>query len=78
MDNSNPNHNHLEARVAVLETKWETVESDVKEIKDKLDELLHLKSKGMGALWFVGILLSSGILGIVSMAMGFFNHKVHL
>lgn len=69
----------LGERVAALETKMERIEPDLKEIKDKLDELLHLKSKGMGALYFVGILLSSGLIGIVTMVLSFLNgHRAHL
>lgn len=62
----------LAERVAVLETKLD----DLKEIKDKLDELLHLKSQGMGALTLVGMILGSGVIGLVLTLMNFF--KPHL
>lgn len=68
----------LSERVAVLENEWETAKGDLHDIKEKLDELLHLKSKGMGAIWFVGILLSSGLIGIVATIIGFINNRSHL
>jgi hypothetical protein len=67
----------LAERIAVLETKFGITETNLSEINKKLDELLHLKSKGMGALWFVGILVSSGVLGIVAAVMSIFGGKPH-
>lgn len=59
----------LAERVAILEVQME----DLKEIKGKLDELIQLKSQGMGALTLVGILLGSGVIGIVLMVANFFK-----
>ncbi len=50
----------LVERVAVLETERTQTRDDIREIKAKLDELLTLKSRGLGALWFIGILLLVG------------------
>lgn len=63
----------LAERVAVLETKLETLSSDLGEIKTKLDSLLELKTKGMGAIGLVGIIISSGFIGLVMMAVNFFK-----
>lgn len=60
-------------RIAILETKTEAIEKNLVSINAKLDELLHLKSKGMGAIWLVGILLGSGLLGIVATVMAVLN-----
>lgn len=60
-------------RIAILETKYETMEQNLKEISTKLDTLLELKSKGLGAFWLVGIILSSGILGLIVTATSFFK-----
>lgn len=47
-------------------------------IKDKLDELLELKSKGMGAVSLIGLLLGSGVLGIIGVIFTIFNSRPHL
>lgn len=36
-------------RIAILETKFEAMEENLKDISQKLDTLLELKSKGLGA-----------------------------
>lgn len=64
----------LAERVAVLETKLEKLDS----IESKLDDLLHLKSKGMGALWLVSLLVGSGMLGLVAAIVSFFHNRPHL
>lgn len=57
----------LAERISVLETEKRQTREDLKDIKSKLDELLTLKAKGLGALWFIGILLllGSGIAAFV-------------
>lgn len=52
-------------RIAVLELKVQQVTDTNEEIKLKLDELLLLKSKGMGAFWLASTLLGTGIVGIL-------------
>jgi hypothetical protein len=52
-------------RIAVLEVKFDLLKQDLDDIKTKLDELLHLKSKGMGALGLVSLLIGSGMLGVI-------------
>lgn len=51
-------------RIATLELKVELMAETNEEIKNKLDELLTLKSKGMGAMWLASAILGTGILGI--------------
>ena len=64
-------------RLAVLETKFEQLVADNSLIKKKLDELLELKQKGLGAFWLVGLVVGTGLLGLASTILGFFN-KGHL
>lgn len=68
----------LAERISVLETEWERTRQDITDIKSKLDELLHLKSKGLGALWLVGILLLFGS-GLATFVYNVLNSvpKVH-
>lgn len=72
------NEQKLAERVAVLESEWKDSKQDWADIKTKLDDLLHLKSKGMGALWLISLLFSSGILALVAEVISFFNHRPHL
>lgn len=60
-------------RIAVLETKHDAMEDKLDSVIAKLDTLLELKSKGMGALGLVGLILSSGIVGIVLMVVNMFK-----
>lgn len=60
-------------RIAVLETKFDELQKDLVSISGKLDELLELKTKGMGAVWLVGLIFGSGILGLVAFVSGFFK-----
>jgi hypothetical protein len=60
-------------RIAVLETKFEAMEQTLEKISAKLDTLLELKSKGMGAVWLVGILLSSGLAGVIMLVTNAFK-----
>jgi hypothetical protein len=60
-------------RVAVLETKFEQMEEDLKKISSKLDELLELKAKGMGAVGLVSLVVGSGVLGLIMMVINFFK-----
>lgn len=59
-------------RIAILETRFTQIQVDqlatnlkLANITEQLDQLLTLKDKGMGALWLVGLLASSGIIGII-------------
>ena len=60
-------------RIAILETKFEAMEKNLKDISQKLDTLLELKSKGLGAFWLVGLIFGSGVLGILVTAFSFFK-----
>lgn len=68
----------LGERVARLETRFDQWEEKQNDIAAKLDSLLELKLKGMGALWFVWIIVGSGVLGVVSTLMGMFGNRPHL
>jgi hypothetical protein len=64
-------------RLAILETRFDQISRDNNEIMKKLDELLQLKHKGLGAFWFVGIIISTGLVGLVTTMIGYFS-KGHL
>ncbi len=52
-------------RTAILETEVAGLKKSVEAMDSKLDELLALKSKGLGAVWFASILLGSGFMTFV-------------
>jgi uncharacterized membrane protein len=68
----------LNERVAVLETKLEATQKQLQSIERKLDELLELKSKGMGAIGLVSLIAGSGVIGVIVMIVSFFSGKDHL
>lgn len=67
----------LNERVSVLETQHEVMEDKLDKIIQKLDGLLELKYKGMGAIGLVSILIASasGVALIVSFIINIFNGK---
>lgn len=77
MDNNEYFYKPIGERVASLETEQDAFRTDLKDIKDKLDELLTLKAKGMGAFGLVSLLVGSGIIGVIFAIMQFFN-RPHL
>jgi hypothetical protein len=78
LDNSENRYLPIGERIAILETKYGALDETLKNVEEKLDQLLELKSKGIGAFWLVGLLLGSGLLGIVSVIFGVFNQRPHL
>ena len=60
-------------RLALLEYKDELREAKLEEIGDKLDELLALRQKGMGAFWLASSLLGTGIVGAILMCINYFR-----
>jgi hypothetical protein len=75
VENNNPGYSHsLNERVAILETQM----IGLKEIEQKLDQLIELKARGMGALGLVGLIIGSGVLGIIATFIELFKNKGHL
>lgn len=64
-------------RVAVLETRVTQINESLEDIKQKLDELLTLKAKGMGAIGLVTLVVGSGLLGLITICFQLFN-RPHL
>ena len=60
-------------RLAVLALKVKEVTETSKRIESKLDEILDLKSKGLGAFWLASTLLGTGIVGIIVALTGYFR-----
>lgn len=60
-------------RLVLLEYKDELREEQLTEINKKLDELLALRQKGMGAFWLASSLLGTGIVGAIFMLINYFR-----
>lgn len=66
----------MEERIAVLEVKFEELSKKFDQhvtetraenasLETKLDSLLEIKNKGVGAFWLASALMGSGIIGLV-------------
>ena len=65
-------------RLAILEQKaqqFDDIKDELKEVAGKLDKLLEFRAKGLGALWFASLLISSGLVGVVTFVISLFGHK---
>jgi hypothetical protein len=59
----------LEERVTALEVTQEHLVTETKEMNRKLDELIGLKHRGMGAFWLATALVGTGL-------VSFFNQLI--
>lgn len=53
-------------RIAVLELEVRSTKEELSDVNKKLDELLQLRSKGVGAFWLASTLLGTGLVGVVT------------
>lgn len=53
-------------RLAILEYKDKLREAKLDEIDKKLDDLLALRNRGVGAFWLASILFGTTLLGIIN------------
>lgn len=53
-------------RLAILELKVQNTATDIQGINTKLDELLQLRQKGLGAFWLASALVGTGVMGFVT------------
>lgn len=56
----------LEVRLALLEASVENLISAIDKRDKKIDALLELKNRGLGALWFAALIFGSVTLGGLS------------
>lgn len=68
----------LETEMVQLKVAHQEAEAERKahwdEVNKKLDELLALRNKGVGAFWVASSLLGTGILGLFWEVIGWFKH----
>lgn len=63
----------MEERVAVLETEVKYLKDTINKMDGKLDELLQLRSKGVGAFWLASALLGTSIIGLLGTVFDWFK-----
>lgn len=56
-------------RLAIVELKVQNFTTDVQSIDRKLDELLELRQKGLGAFWLASALVGTGVMGFLTWAI---------
>lgn len=70
-----PNSNITQAeRIAALEVRVSDMQKQQQQINDKLDELLALRNKGIGAFWLSSGLLGTGIVGFIVQLVEWIRH----
>lgn len=62
-------------RVRTIEVKQDETNSTVSSMDAKLDELLALKNKGMGAFWVVSIIMGAAFTTVVSIITDLFSGR---
>jgi hypothetical protein len=64
-------------RVSALEIRVEQLEVKMDLIVTKLDELLEMKHKGMGAIGLASLLVvgASGIAGVITFVLNLLSHR---
>jgi len=60
-------------RITAVEVKVEDLVKKVETMDHKLDQLLDLKSKGMGAFWLASLILGTGIMGMFASLITWFK-----
>lgn len=61
-------------RLAALEFKIKHMEETVESINKKLDDLLQIKYKGIGAFWLASTIIGTGIIGLMSQIVSWWNN----
>lgn len=60
-------------RITVLETEVANIQKTVDSMDSKLDDLLALRYKGVGAFWLASALLGTGIVGMFGWVFDLFK-----
>lgn len=61
-------------RIMALEVRVAEMQVQQREINDKLDTLLAIRNKGLGAFWLASTLLGTGIVGFVVQIISWWKH----
>lgn len=61
-------------RIAALEVRQGKTDQTLETVLEKLDELLAIRNKGVGAFWLASSLLGTGIIGTFMTFFGWAKH----
>lgn len=64
-------------RIATLEAKEKAIEQRLTDIDKKLDDIISLKNKGLGAFWLASALVGTGIAAFVANLIDWFKGVVN-
>ena len=67
----------LEMELGVIKENQQKFEGHYKEMNGKLDELLSLRNKGIGAFWLASLLTGTGIIGVLVSMIGWWKGFLH-
>jgi len=62
---ASPNITTQAERITALEVRVAQMQQSQQETNDKLDNLLAIRNKGIGAFWLASTLLGTGIVGLI-------------
>lgn len=60
-------------RLSALEVEVKQLQTTMQDVDTKLDDLLALRHKGMGAFWLATSLLGTSLMGILGHLFGWFK-----
>ncbi len=67
-------HSTQAERLTALEVRVEDMQRQQREIADKLDNLIGMRNKGIGAFWLASTLLGTGIVGFIVQLTSWWKH----
>lgn len=71
---ANPSNITQAERITALEVRVSDLLKTQQETNDKLDELLAMRNKGIGAFWLASTLLGTGIVGFIVQFVDWWRH----
>lgn len=71
---ANPSNITQAERITALEVRVSDLLKTQQETNDKLDELLAMRNKGIGAFWLASTLLGTGIVGFIVQLISWWRH----
>jgi hypothetical protein len=65
----------VEVEVQALKSEVDELKTSIKEMHVKLDDLLALRYKGVGAFWLASALIGTGVVGAIAQILHYIGVK---